>query len=197
MSQEPPAIGRSVLRKEDSRLLTGQGCFGDDFNRPGQIYAAMLRSPHPHARILGIDRLKAQSMPGVLGIYTGTDCETDGLHPIPHSPVPSTRYDMKLTAPDGGKVVIDPHRLLPLDKVRHVGEAVAMVVAETKDQALDAAETIDIAYDALPFATDAAAALRAGAPAIWDEVPGNLLVETNFGDRADPRAVRAGHLRNP
>lgn len=179
-----PAIGRSLLRKEDHRLLTGQGRFGDDFNVAGQAYAVMLRSPHPHARILRLDAVKARAMPGILGIFTGADCACEGLKPIPHSPVPSTKYDMKLTAPGGGKVVVDRHVLLPVDKVRHAGEAVAMVVAETKEQALDAAEEITVDYEVLPFAPDAESALQQGATALWNEVGGNLIVDTLFGDHA-------------
>jgi carbon-monoxide dehydrogenase large subunit len=179
-----PAIGRSVRRKEDERLLTGKGRFGDDANAAGQAYAVMLRAPYPHARIRDIDTAKARTMAGVLGVFTGADCIADRLSPIPHNPVPATRYDMKLTAPGGGKVVVDHHVLLPTDKVRHVGEAVAMVVAETKDQALDAAEEIAVDYDALPFVTDGESAVQPGAVALWNEVPDNLLVDTLFGDEA-------------
>jgi hypothetical protein len=137
-------IGQPLRRKEDQRLLTGKGRFSDDNHLPGQAYATMLRSPYPHARILGVATEAARAMPGVLGVYSGADCKADGLGPIPHQPVPSTRYDMKLTAPGGGKVFIGPHELLPTDKARHVGEAVAMVVAETLAQALDAAEAVEI-----------------------------------------------------
>jgi carbon-monoxide dehydrogenase large subunit len=144
----------------------------------------MVRSPHPHARIRGIDGARARAMPGVLGVFTGMDCAADGLQPIPHNPVPATRTDLKLTGPGGAPIFIGPQPLLPVDKVRHVGEAVAMVVAETLPQALDAAEAIAIAYDELPFVADARAALAAGAPAVWDEVPDNVLVDTHFGDAA-------------
>jgi aerobic carbon-monoxide dehydrogenase large subunit len=187
-----PAIGRNVLRKEDRRLLTGAGRFGDDYRLPGQAHAVMLRSPYPHARIRSIDAVKARAMPGVLGVFTGADCMADGLKPIPHSPVPSTRYDMKLTAPNGSKVTVDPHHLLPVDRVRHVGEAVAMVVAERRDQALDAAEEIAVAYDELPFVADAERALADGAPKLWDHLPGNLLVDTRFGDEAATDRAFAG-----
>ena len=125
-------VGKPVPRKEDARLVTGQGRFSDDFSFPGQAYAVMVRSPHPHARILGIDAARAKAMPGVLGVFTGADCLADGLGPIPHDPVPKTKFDMKLTGPGGGAVFIGPHMLLPADKARHVGEAVAMVVAETR-----------------------------------------------------------------
>ena len=137
------AIGQPLRRKEDQRLLTGKGRFSDDFILPGQAYAAIVRSPHPHARIGLIDMWPALAMPGVLGVFTGEDCVADGLAPIPHSPVPSTRYDMKLTGPGGGPIFIGPQMLLPSDKVRHVGEAVAIVVAETAAQAQDATEAVD------------------------------------------------------
>src|SRR5581483_656108 len=103
---------------------------------------------------------------------------------IPHDPLPKTKYDMKLHAPGGGTVFIGPHMLLPADKARHVGEAVAMVVAETLAEALDAAEAVEIDYEELPFVLQSEDALAPGAPAVWDELPGNLLVETHFGDAA-------------
>ena len=109
------AIGRPVRRKEDPRLLTGQGRFADDVSLPGQAFAVMVRSPHPHARIRGVMLEKARAMPGVLGAYHGEDCRAAGLRPIPHEAVPATRYDMKLTAPDGGTVFIGPHWLLAVD----------------------------------------------------------------------------------
>ncbi|HXQ52469.1 MAG TPA: xanthine dehydrogenase family protein molybdopterin-binding subunit [Stellaceae bacterium] len=186
------AIGRPLTRKEDWRLLTGEGRFSDDVAAPGAAHAAMVRSPHPHARIMAIDARAARAMPGVLGVFTGADCRADGLAPIPHEPVPSTKYDLKLTAPGGGPVFIGPHALLPWDKARHVGEAVAMVVAETLAQALDAAEAVAVEYEALPFVLDAAAALAPGAQAVWDELPGNLAVETFFGnEEATQRAFAA------
>src|SRR5215475_8345971 len=137
-------IGRPIVRKEDERLTTGRGRFSDDFSVEGQAYAVILRSQHPHARILGIDGRRAQAMPGVLGVFTGADCLADGLAAIPHDPLPKTKYDMKLHAAGGGAVFIGPHMLLPTDRVRHVGEAVAMVVAEGVPQALDAAESIKV-----------------------------------------------------
>ena len=123
------AIGQPLRRKEDLRLITGAGRFSDDFSRDGQAYAAMVRSPHPHARVLSIDAAATRALPGVIGVFTGEDVRADGLKPIPHDPLPKTRTDLKLTGPRGGAVFIGPHALLPADKVRHVGEAVAMVVA--------------------------------------------------------------------
>jgi carbon-monoxide dehydrogenase large subunit len=176
-------IGQPMVRHEDARLVAGKGQFSDDFSFPGQTYAAIVRSPHPHARIVSIDKSVAQAMPGVLGIYTGDDCLTDGLGSIPHDPLPKTRYDMKLTGPGGAEIFIGPHLLLPADKVRHVGEAVAMVVAETRAQALDAAEAVVVAYEELPFVIYSEDGMKAGAPAVWDEVPSNILVDTNFVSR--------------
>jgi carbon-monoxide dehydrogenase large subunit len=178
------AIGQPWRRKEDQRLLTGQGRFSDDVALPGQAYAALVRAPHAHARIGAIETAAARTLPGVLGVFTGADCATDGLRPLPHTPAPQTKYDLALTGPGGGAIFIGPHLLLPVDKVRHVGEAVALVVAETAAQALDAAEAVDVAYTPLRPITDTMAALAPGAPVVWDEVADNVLVDTAFGDEA-------------
>ena len=177
------AIGKPVRRKEDERLITGKGRFTDDFAFEGQTFAAMVRSPHPHARILAVHKEAVLAMPGVLGVFTGQDALDDGLKPIPHDPLPKTKFDMKLTAPGGGRdVFIGPHMLLPADRARHVGEAVAMVVAQTQHQAQDAAEALQVDYEPLPFVTDTREAASAGAPSVWDELPDNICVETFFGD---------------
>jgi carbon-monoxide dehydrogenase large subunit len=185
------AIGQPLRRKEDERLLTGRGRFSDDFTLPGQSYAAIVRSPHPHARIGHIDTRATVAMPGVLGVFTGEDCAADGLKPIPHSPVPQTRYDMKLTGPGGDPIFIGPQMLLPADRVRHVGEAVAVVVAETAAEAQDAAEAVAVVYEELPWAAQIPDALAPGAPVVWDEVPDNVLVDTAFGDAAATEAAFA------
>src|SRR6266852_3758911 len=187
MNKPPPSqfhfIGAPLRRKEDARLITGAGRFSDDFSAPDQCWLAVVRSPHTHARIRGVDFSTARTLPGVLGTYSGADCLADKLNPIPHDPLPKTKYDMKLHAPGGGAVFIGPHMLLPADKARHVGEAVAMVVAETRAQALDAAEAVEVEYEDLPFVLHADAAMAAGAPRVWDEVADNIPVETWFGDR--------------
>ena len=190
------AVGKPLRRKEDLRLLTGKGRFTDDFNLPGQVWAAMVRSPHPHARIVAISGEAALSMPGVLAVYTGADCKADGLSDIPHNPVPSTQFDVKLTGPGGSEVFIGRHELLPADKARHVGEAVAMVVAETRDQAKAAAECVEVTYDVLPWVADASAAVGAAAPRLWDEMPDNVLVDASFGDaeETDKAFKRAAHV---
>jgi len=177
-------IGKPIPRTEDGRLLTGRGRFSDDFSLPGQAYAVMVRSPYPHARVLRIKTDNACVMPGVLKVFTGVDCKDDGLGAIPHSPLPKTKYDMKLSAPGGGTIFIGPHWLLPTDKVRHVGEAVVMVVAATYAQALDAAEAVTIEYEELPFVIHSEDAMKVGAPVVWDEIPDNVLVDTHFGDWA-------------
>src|SRR5436305_669890 len=139
------SIGHPLRRKEDARLLTGKGRFTDDFSIDGETYAAMVRSPHPHARIVSIETSAAVSMPGVLGVFTGAECAAEGIKPIPHTPVAQTNFDMKLLGPGGSPVFAGPHMLLPADKARHVGEAVAMV-AETRAQAMDAAEAVEVEY---------------------------------------------------
>jgi carbon-monoxide dehydrogenase large subunit len=189
-------IGKPLPRHEDARLVTGRGRFSDDFRLDGQTYAAMVRSPHAHARIVGIDTQRARAMPGVLGVFTGADCLADKLAPIPHDPVPKTRHDMKLTAAGGQPIFIGPHYLLPADKARHVGEAVAMVVAETLAQALDAAEAVAVDYEVLPHVIHSEDAMTPGAPVVWDEVPDNVLVDTWFGDRAatDAAFAAADHV---
>jgi carbon-monoxide dehydrogenase large subunit len=187
-------IGVPLLRKEDPRLVTGTGRFSDDFCAADQCYLAVVRSPHPHARIHGIDFSAARVMPGVVGTFSGADCLAEGQAPIPHSPLPKTRYDMKLHAPGGGAVFVGPHMLLPADKARHVGEAVAAVVAETQAQALDAAEAVAVSYEELPFVLHSEDAMQRGAPLVWDEAPSNLLVDTFFGDKsATDAAFAAAH----
>src|SRR5262245_50278623 len=189
-------IGKPVVRKEDERLTTGHGRFSDDFSVAGQARAVMVRSPHPHARILAVSVERAKAMPGVLGVFTGADCLADGLGPIPHDPVPKTKYDMKLAGPRGRTIFIGPHLLLPTDKTRHVGEAVAMVVAGTVAQALDAAEAVEVEYDVLPGVYHSEDAIRPGAPVVWDEVADNIAVDTLFGDAetTDKAFAAADHV---
>jgi aerobic carbon-monoxide dehydrogenase large subunit len=194
MTEQPAKfrfIGQPLPRTEDARLLTGRGQFSDDFSFPGQTYAAMLRSPHAHARIIRVDTSAAKNMPGVLGVFTGADCLADNLGAIPHDPLPKTKYDMKLHGPGGSEVFFGPHLLLPADKVRHVGEAVAMVVAESLNQALDAAEAVEVAYETLPCVLHAEDAMRPNAQTVWDEVPDNVLVDTYFGNAAESERIMA------
>src|SRR6266446_4972951 len=188
-SPAPGPIGQPLRRKEDDRLLRGNGRFSDDFSRPDHVHAAIVRSPHPHARIVAIAVERARAMPGVLGIFTGADVAQDGLGVIPHNPVPANRHDLKLRAPGGGAIFFGPHVLLPADKARHVGEAVAMVVAETRARAEDAAEAVRVTWNPLPFVVDTAEAAEGNAPAVWDELPTNVCVDAAFG--SDETAVDA------
>ncbi|MFZ0177659.1 MAG: xanthine dehydrogenase family protein molybdopterin-binding subunit [Pseudolabrys sp.] len=178
-------------RNEDARLLTGRGQFTDDFSFPGQAYAAMVRSPYAHARIVGIDHSTARTMPGVLGVFTGADCVADSLGAIPHDPLPKTKFDMKLHGPGGSEIFIGPHLLLPHDKARHVGEAVAMVVAETQAQALDAAEAVTIEYEELPCVIHSEDAMKPGTPAVWAQVRDNILVDARVGNAAETDRILA------
>ena len=190
------AIGQPLRRKEDQRLLTGKGRFTDDFSLDGQAYAAMVRSPHPHARIKRIDAARAKAMPGVLGVFTGADVRADGLGPLPHSAIPSTKFDMKLGPPAGRSLFIGPNVLMPADKTRHVGEGVAMVVAQTRAQAMDAAEAVEVEYEELPFVLHSGDAMKPGAPAVWDEAADNVLIDTQFGDKTatDAAFTAADHV---
>lgn len=175
-------IGQPLRRKEDQRLLTGAGRFTDDFSLPNQSFAAMVRSPYPHALISRIDSAEALAMPGVLAVITGADIRKAGINPIPHNPVPSTKYDLKLKAPDGGTPAIDAHYLLPEDRVRHVGEAVAMVVADSLQQALDALEAVVVDYSVLPHVVESKDAILQDAPQLYDHIENNVLIDTSFGN---------------
>ncbi len=196
ISSQFSSIGKPMPRNEDERLLTGKGRFTDDFAIPGQAYAVMVRSPHPHARIVRIDKQAALAMPGVLAVFTGEDVAADRLGPIPHDPVPKTKYDMKLTGPGGTPIFIGPHLLLPADKARHVGEAIAMVVAETEAQAQDGAEAVHVEYDVLPFVTDQREAIKPGHAPVWGETPDNCFVDSIFGDveKTDRAFAQAAHV---
>ena len=190
------SVGQPVRRNEDERLVTGRGRFTDDFTLPGTVHAVMVRSPHPHAFIRGVRSDGVLEMDGVLGVYSGEDLKRDGVGEIPHNPVPHTKYDIKLTGRGGTPVYIGEHFLLPTDRVRHVGEAVVMVVAETLQQAHAAAEFVEVDYEELPFVTDTSAAADPDAPRLWDALPDNVLVDSWYGDRDDTDAAfgRAAHV---
>ena len=173
-------VGQSVKRKEDNDLLLGTGRFQDDINLPGQTHAYFVRSVHAHAEIERIESAAALAMPGVVAIYSGADVEADGLGTVPclmDAFVPLVR-------PDGNPRYSPPNYLLPTERARHVGEAVAMVIAETATQARDAAEAMDITYRELPCVVETAGAEAPDAPTIWPEAPGNLSFLWEHGDRA-------------
>jgi carbon-monoxide dehydrogenase large subunit len=188
-------IGDTVRRKEDLRLLTGRGCYSDDFNFPGQAHGAALRSPHAHALIRGIDTSAARAMPGVLAVLTGQDALADGLKAIPHLTAPGTAPDIVLHNRDGSPVPAAPHYVLPADRVRHVGTAVAFVIAETVAQAKDAAEKIVVDYEPLPAVIEAKAAVEKNAPRLYDDLP-NIMIDAEVGDAAATAAAfaRAAHV---
>jgi carbon-monoxide dehydrogenase large subunit len=177
-------VGQGVPRWEDPRLLRGGGRYSDDLNRPGQAYGHVLRSPHAHARIDGIDTAAAKAAPGVLAVYTGEDIAAAGLGDIPCA-VPRQRAD-------GSPMFTPPHPALKRDRVRLVGDYVAFVVAGTADQARDAAELIVVDYTALPSVTATADAVADGAPALWDECPDNVCFVFEIGDKAAVEAAFAG-----
>jgi carbon-monoxide dehydrogenase large subunit len=189
-------IGEPVLRKEDLRLITGQGCFSDDVNLPGQVFAALIRSPHAHARIVDIDVRHALSSPGVLAVLTGRDWLSDGLKPLPHQPYSFHPAERPLANKDDSPVFTPPHYPLTHDKARYVGEAVAMVVAESVAAATDGAELVEIEYEVLPAVTDTRAAARVEAPRVWDEASSNVCIDGEMGDeRATALAfARARHI---
>jgi carbon-monoxide dehydrogenase large subunit len=176
-------IGSAVRRKEDLRLLTGRGCYSDDFNFPGQAYGAALRSPHAHALIRSIDTQAARAMPGVLAVLTGEDVRADGLKVIPHLAAPGTPPDIVLHNSDGSPVPVAPHPVLPIDRVRHVGTAIAFVIAETVAAAKDAAERIVVDYEPLPAVIEAKAAVEPDAPRLYDDIP-NVVIDAEVGNAA-------------
>ena len=174
-------IGQPVRRKEDVRLLTGRGTYTDDLDRPGQAHAFVLRSPHAHARIVSMDTAAARAAPGVLAVLTGQDAEADG---IGHFPVM-----VEVPGRDGEKLWPTPRPILQTTKVRFVGDPVALVVAETRQEAQDAAELIEVEYDLLPSVTDTAAADRDDAPPVWEERGSNLCVHWSSGREAEADAA--------
>ena len=187
-------IGQPVRRKEDERLLTGQGRYGDDLVLPDVAHAVFVRSPHAHARIVSIGRQAALAMPGVLAVLTGADYAADSLRPIPHRVGLMQPPDVVVrlrSAP-----VETPHYPLAADTARFVGEPVAMVVADTIATARDAADLLDVAYDPLPAVVSASEAVQPGAPCLWPEAPGNVCIEIEIGDEAATTAAfaRAAHV---
>ena len=188
-------IGQPVRRKEDLRLITGQGRFSDDVNLPHQVRAIMLRSPHAHARIRSIDTRKAITMPGVLAVLTATEMLADGLQPMPHKPQSNSPAEPQLINRDGFVEFDAPHYPLAVGKARYAGEAIAVVIAQTIDQAKDAAEQVEIDYEVLPVVTATAAAAQCDAPRLWDG-PSNVTLDADVGDKAATEAAfaRAAHI---
>jgi carbon-monoxide dehydrogenase large subunit len=179
-------VGQPVRRVEDKRLITGAGRYTDDIELPRQAHAFILRSPHAHARIRTIDAAAAEEAPGVLAVLTGADLRRDGIGPIPCVvPIPN-KDKTPLKSP--------PRPALATDRVRHVGDSVALIVAETLDQAKDAAELVEVDYEVLPSVVDPVRALEEET-LVWDEAPRNLCLDWESGDAAatDAGLARAAH----
>jgi carbon-monoxide dehydrogenase large subunit len=181
-------IGTPVRRREDFRFITGQGTYTDDLNRPGQLYAYILRSPHAHAQIRGIDTAAAQRAPGVVAVYTGKDMADDGVSGLP--------CGWLVHSKDGTPMVEPPHPALAVERVRYVGDQVAVVIAESLAAARDAAEQIAVDYAVLPAVVDVAEALTPGRPRVWDEALNNLCFDWHLGEAAaaDAAFARAHHV---
>jgi carbon-monoxide dehydrogenase large subunit len=177
-------IGQPVRRVEDRRFLTGRGRYVDDLNLPRQAYGVALMSPHAHALIRAIDTRTAEAMPGVLCVLTGADLARDGIGALPPSLMPED-----IGGPKGFRTL---RPLLAVVRVRHVGERVAFIVADTRAQALDAADAVVVDYDPLPAVVDVADAVAAGAPLLWSDCPtGNVSFTLSFGDAAKTEAAFA------
>jgi carbon-monoxide dehydrogenase large subunit len=167
-------IGASVRRKEDQRFVTGKGRYTADIDRPGQAYAAFVRSPHAHARIKAIDSKAATAMPGVLAVLTGTELVADKIGNL--------ICGWLIHSKDGSPMKMAPHPALAHEKACHVGDPVAVVVAETLCQAKDAAEKVRCDFEVLPAVADVAKAQEKGAPQIHQVAPGNCIYQWHLGD---------------
>ena len=159
----PTIFGTSIKRREDPRLITGSATYTDDITLPGMTYAVMVRSPYAHAHVKSIDTSAARSMPGVLGIFTGQDVKAAGFGDIPCAWVVP-----------GSNTKTPPHPPLAVDTVRYVGDAVAVVVAEDRYLARDAADAVLVDYEPLPAVVDAYQATQSGVPQLHADVPDNV-----------------------
>jgi len=174
---EKYAVGQSVRRVEDVRLLQGLGRYSDDVRLPRQAAAAIVRSTHAHARIVRVDDAAAEAAPGVLAVWTEADLAADGLGNLP--------TDASRKRPGGAAAFATPRPALARGRVRHVGDPVVLVVAETREQATDAAALVRVEYEPLPAVAATADARRPGAPAVWDEAPDNIAFVWQAGTTID------------
>ncbi|MFI5001721.1 MAG: xanthine dehydrogenase family protein molybdopterin-binding subunit, partial [Reyranellales bacterium] len=184
----PARLGQSIVRREDQRFLTGRGRYADNTAPADALAVLFVRSPHAHALIEGIDKAAALASPGVVAVYTAEDTVADRLG---HLPCISEIKDAA-----GNRHREPPHLPMPVGKVRHVGDIVAMIVAGTLDQARDAAEALVVDYGELPAVVTVAQALAPGAPLVHDDVPGNLMCRWERGDGAATAAAfaKAAHV---
>ena len=183
-----PLVGARIQRKEDYRFLTGAGQYTDDVALHGQTYAAFVRSPHAHARIKSVSTAKARSAPGVIGVFVGKDLADAKVGGLP--------CGWLITDVNGQPMKEPPHPCLAVDKVRHVGDQVAVVVAETIEQARDAAELVEVEYDVLPAVVDPVKARAKGAPQLHDLAPDNTCYVWSLGDKGavDAAFAKAAHV---
>ena len=181
-------IGEAVRRKEDQRFITGKGQYTDDINRPGQVYAYILRSPFAHARVTAVNTAPALAIDGVVAVLTGADMAADGVGGLP--------CGWGINNKDGSPMVEPGHPPMAVDTVRHVGDQVAVVLAESRAIARDAAELVEVDYDELPAAVGIESALAAGAPAVWPESPDNVCFDWEIGNReeVDSAMAEAAHI---
>jgi aerobic carbon-monoxide dehydrogenase large subunit len=197
-SPREPFIGRPMPRLEDFRLITGEGRYTDDFSYPGEAHAVFVRSPHPHARVLGADTGQALATAGVLAVYTAEDYAAAGGRGIRHFAVPADAHDVKKPSFhdwSGPPIFEMPQPVLAADRVRHVGEPVAMVVAESAALARDAAERVVVRYEVLPAVVDVRDAIASGAPLLHDGAAANVAMDKELGDPAALKAAFASaHL---
>ena len=176
-------VGTSVKRKEDFRFITGQGRYTDDFAKPGQTYAAFVRSPYPHAVIKNVDTRAALAVPGVVTILTGADLEADGAKGL--------ICGWMIHSKDGSPMKAGLHPALALHKVRHVGDQLAVVIGETQAAAAAGAEKVVVDYDVLPAVLAPQDAQAAGAPQLHDDAPRNTIFDWHLGDEAKTKAAFA------
>jgi len=181
-------IGQPVPRFEDPRLIRGEGNYVGDMAFPGMLHGYVLRSPHAHAKIKRIDTAKAKAAPGVQAVLTGEDWDSSGFGDLPVPSGPKRR--------DGSPLYKPRYRALARDRVRWVGDYVAFVVAETVNQAMDAAELIEVDYEPLPAITSTADAIKPGAPLVWDDCPNNICFVHLEGDKGktDSAFANAAHV---
>jgi len=179
-------VGERMKRVEDGRFLTGRGSYTDDISKPGQTYAVFVRSPHAHAKIKSVDTQPALAVDGVVAVYTGADMAADSVGGLP--------CGWQVIGKSGVPMLEPPHPPLAVDTVRYVGDAVAVVIAETKNAAKDGAEALEVDYDVRPAVASAVKAMEDGAPEVHAEAPGNLCYDWEIGDRdAVDKAIAGAH----
>ncbi len=189
-------IGQSVARKEDERLLTGRGRYTPDIALPDMAFAAFVRSPHAHARIVSIDIAAAVAMPGVLAVFTGADVLGEGPFSLDHGATVTGGVDVAVSVAAGFETFATAQPLLPADKVRYVGEAIAIVIAASPEAARDGADQVAVDYNVLPSVVSARDAIEHGAALVRDELAMNCCVDFEVGDKAatDAAFARAVHV---